>query len=516
MNSLQKTNQITKMITLVCITFLTLISCSQDEELLAKIIDDDISESNNQQDSNSDEDTKIDDTVSKELKAFPTAYGAGAYTTGGRGGRVIHVTNLNDSGPGSLREAVMAYGPRIVVFDVSGTIELLTDLNIYEGNLTIAGQTAPSPGITITGRSIKMSSNQWTSADNMIFRYFRIRPDFIRNGLEMGIQLNNAKNIIIDHVSISWAGDKAIGISDVAENVTVQNVLIGESNTGMIVGQNLKGTGYTSQDISVLRNIFYDSSHRFPNPGGEGRFDVINNVGYNYRYRLINVSGNAKINIIGNYYDRGTRTPVSNLMHKVSGTLSPVENMEVFLNGNSHKNYSNANDWNMWTAHGGGTTGWLLKGISYKFNDPLPEKEFKTEKQFSLIGAEIEILKSENLIDELIKNIGANKSINGNGTTIDVTDSIDKRYLTAMANRTYTEYEWNEDWATYPHYIEWHSSVSKTPIKTRPSNYDTDGDGMPDEWEKVNGFDPNTNDSSLDKDSDGYTNIEEFLNSVDN
>ena len=505
-----------KMITLLCFAFLTLASCSQDEELFAQAIDQDIAKSNNEGDPNSGGDTKIDETVSKELKAFPTAYGAGAYTTGGRGGRVIHVTNLNDSGKGSLREAVMAYGPRIVVFDVSGTIELLTDLNIYEGNLTIAGQTAPSPGITITGRTIKMSSNQWTSADNMIFRYFRIRPDFIRNGLEMGIQLNNAKNIIIDHVSISWAGDKAIGISDVAENVTVQNVLIGECNTGMIVGQNLKGTGYTSQDISVLRNIFYDSSHRFPNPGGEGRFDVINNVGYNYRYRLVNVSGNAKINIIGNYYDKGTRTPQKSLMHKITGSLSPVENMKVYLNSNSHKNYTAANDWNMWTAHGGGTTGWFLKGIAYKFNDPLPEKEFKTDTQFSLIGAEIDILKSDNLIDELIKNIGANKTINANGSTIDVTDNIDKRYTTAMANRTYTEYEWNEDWATYPHYIQWHSKVSKTPINTRAANFDTDGDGMPDEWEKANGFDSNKNDSKLDKDEDGYTNIEEYLNSVDN
>jgi len=456
--------------------------------------------------------------LATELKAFPKAYGAGSIATGGRGGRTILVTNLNDSGPGSLREAVMSYGPRIIVFDVSGTIELKTNLNILDGNMTIAGQTAPPGGITLTGKSIVWSNNSWNpNVNNIIMRYIKIRPDFVRNGIDMCLQMNNVKNVIIDHCSLSWGGDKAIGISDLAVNITVQNCLIGESNTGMIMGLDLKGEEFDSRNMSCLRNIFYDSSHRFPNADGSGRYDVINNVGYNYRYRLINTTGTAQVNAINNFYDRGTRSISTDFMQKIVGRGAKIENLKVYTSGNKIKNFNPSNEWDMWTAFVGNGPGgsWSFDGKTYHNNDPVDENQFRKLTPYPQLGSEMPILDTDILLDTLLEDTGANKYINADGTVIKEVDVIDTRYITNMSVRSYVEYEWNENWASYSHYIDWQNNVSNIAINTRPAGFDSDKDGMPDIWETANNLDPTIDDSALDIDNDGYTNIEEYINLVD-
>ncbi len=458
-----------------------------------------------------------EDNIATELKAFPKAYGAGSAVTGGRGGRVIHVTNLNDSGSGSLREAVMARGPRIIVFDVSGTIELRTNLNILDGDMTIAGQTAPAGGITLTGKSIVWSNNQWNpNVNNIIMRYIKIRPDFVRNGIDMCIQMNNVKNVIIDHCSLSWGGDKAIGISDVAANITVQNCLIAESNTGIIMGIDLQGNEFDSHNMSCLRNIFYDSSHRFPNADGNGRYDIINNVGYNYRYRLINTTGSAQVNAINNYYDRGTRQVSTDFMNKIVGRDN-ISNLKVYTSGNKIKGFNPENEWDIWTAFVGNGPGgsWSYGGKTYYNNDTVDEAQFRTLTPYPQLGFEIPILDTDTLLDDLLGDTGANKFIDSNGNVAIEVDIVDNRYITNMSQRNYVEYEWNEDWGSYAHYIDWHSNVSNIPINTRPVDFDFDRDGMADAWEVEKGLDTGVDDSALDRNGDGYTNIEEYINQVD-
>ncbi|MEP0212619.1 MAG: hypothetical protein ABJD66_05360 [Cellulophaga sp.] len=505
------------MITLLCFAFLTLASCSQDEELFAQAIDQDIAKSNNQTDPNSGGDTKIDETVSKELKAFPTAYGAGAYTTGGRGGRVIHVTNLNDSGTGSLREAVMAYGPRIVVFDVSGTIHLLTNLNIHDGDLTIAGQTAPKGGITLTGQRIIMSNNQWNpNVKNIIIRYISIRPTFIQNGPNSDcIQMNNVNNVILDHISTSWGGDEAIEFRDISYNITVQRSILAESNTASIMGGGSNGQNL-SHDLSFQQNLIYDCSHRFPNPNAAGRVDVLNNMIYNFRYRLTNAGGAIKLNHINNYFHKGKRKNTNTLiLNKYTGKDSPGS-AKIYSAGNLIKPDflldQKADNWTSWSTH----STWSYAGKSYTLTNPqhLPIS-FKSESSFSLLGSALPLLDTESVMDVVVNDSGNNKYLTENGTVVDNTSDLDKYYISNIKNNTPSDFEWNEDWSVYSHYKNFIQTISKTPIKTRPSNFDSDGDGMPDVWEKANGFDINTDDSKLDKDGDGYTNIEEYLNLVD-
>jgi len=137
--------------------------------------------------------------------AFPSASGAGAYTTGGRNGTVIHVTNLNNSGPGSFREAFTTSGPRIIVFDVSGTINCTSSLSTAYDDVTVAGQSAPEGGITFTGDLGNSPIFEISGRDNMIFRHIRVRPEFYSGGSNAdSFQCYSCTNVVIDHCSVSW------------------------------------------------------------------------------------------------------------------------------------------------------------------------------------------------------------------------------------------------------------------------------------------------------------------------
>nr|WP_298998252.1 hypothetical protein [uncultured Allomuricauda sp.] len=506
---------------------LFLFSCSQETDLFNEVIQESIDEqiANDESEENpgdEEEEPNVDTEVSSELKAFPSAFGAGAYTTGGRGGRVIHVTTLNDGGPGSLRAAVGATGPRIIVFDVSGTIVLEDNLFLQDGDMTIAGQTAPEGGITLAGGGIYlMNSSFYPDINNIIIRYIRIRSDFLRNSTQMGILVNNVQNLILDHVSISWAGDKAIGIHDVSSNVTVQNCLLGESNTGMIMGTSLEPyTGvrtHRSNNMSTLRNIIYDSSHRFPNVSGMGRHDVINNVGYNFRFKLSHVVGEVKLNMIGNYYDRGEiQASERSLNYYAGNDAVDYSNVGIHMDGNVVKDYDLTSQWDFWVTFSNNDNPWKYNGTTYRLYDNLSESDFREVNRFELLGPSYDVLESEGLLDNLLQDIGSNKTLDENGNAVFNLDVVDQRFVTNMENRFYSGYNWNEDWKTYHHYNDYWSTVNTTPFNTRDSNYDSDLDGMPNKWEIANGLDPNNpDDGNGDIDGDGYTNIEEFLNSVD-
>ena len=245
------------------------------------------------------------------LPAFPGAEGFGAVTPGGRGGRVIKVTNLNASGPGSLQAACSASGPRVVVFEVSGVIR--GDVRIDKPNITIAGQTAPGGGVTIQGM-LSTAYTRRNPAHDVVVRFLRARTVAGRGSRGDAIQFSIVDKAVIDHVSCSWAEDETIDIFSAATNVSIQWCSVEESavvgheegrhNYGMIAGRN-------SKRLSIHHNLFAHHARRIPAIGG-GPVDFRNNVAYNFRDGMShegNYSGTPGINIIGNYYKRGPSDP---------------------------------------------------------------------------------------------------------------------------------------------------------------------------------------------------------------
>lgn len=212
--------------------------------------------------------------------AFPTAEGYGKYTIGGRGGKVYEVTNLNDSGEGSLRAAIEAKGPRTVVFRVSGTIDLKSALNIRNPYITIAGQTAPGDGICIKRYPLNIS------ADEVIIRYIRIRLGDESTRSDDAISARYRKNIILDHISASWSIDETMSIYH-CENVTIQWCMITESlsQSNHTKGSHGFGGIWGSNYSTYHHNLLAHHSSRNPRWASGGGFnDYRNNVLYNWGY----------------------------------------------------------------------------------------------------------------------------------------------------------------------------------------------------------------------------------------
>src|SRR6516225_6941705 len=229
------------------------------------------------------------------LPAFPGAVGFGAFATGGRGGAVYHVTNLDDSGPGSFRDAV-SHSNRIIVFDVGGYIDLNSAVSVHS-NLTIAGQTAPGDGIGIMGREVSFSN-----ASNVIVRSMRLRQGSLDpDSGKSGINLLNANNIILDHVSIEfgqWDNIDAVN----ARNVTIQNSMIADP-----IGQRFNAHTETGP-FTWAYNIFASAHNRSPLAKANTQF--INNIVYNFQagYTAGNTSGRFSHDIVNNYFITGPST----------------------------------------------------------------------------------------------------------------------------------------------------------------------------------------------------------------
>ena len=249
--------------------------------------------------------------VNAELPTFPGAEGFGAVSIGGRGGKVIKVTNLNSNGPGSLQAACETEGPRIVIFEVGGVIR--GDVVIKHSSLTIAGQTAPSPGITIEGRLLSRP-DPWRRLHDIIVRFIRIRPPPTTGDQGDAVQLPDTERVILDHLSLSWANDEMIDICQSSE-FTVQWCTIEESDPeghakGIPHNFAIISTYPKSGNISIHHNLFAHHSRRSPSlspyvPGKPG--DFRNNVVYNFHEGLTHDGHTPKsgINFIGNYYKRG-------------------------------------------------------------------------------------------------------------------------------------------------------------------------------------------------------------------
>jgi uncharacterized protein YjdB/predicted transcriptional regulator len=458
--------------------------------------------------------------LNSQQLAFPSAKGAGAYTTGGRGGVVVHVTSLADSGPGSLREALQMQVPRIIVFDVSGIIYLNNMLyvggdsgpNNY-GNFTIAGQTAPEGGITIDGDAV-----YFTWLDNIIVRHIRFKGGargsaypFQQDGLGTSSfrSVNGMTNQIFDHCSFSYGKDEtaewyATG-DEPFDNITIQKCFYSQGQKGGILGKGINKSG-TYGDGSFLNNMFYNNRYRFPNVIGEGNIESVNNVMYNINGRLTNSTGTLSFMHIGNYYDYGIGQGIHNRALNVH-SQGPVP--QIYTSGNKIVNaWVNENQ--------GGLTGTVAdlnanNKLMWRYfvgNDygiQLPANHF-TNTRTILSGEPFTIVSAEDAFENAKADIGCNARLNGDGTVSDNTDVEDLEWLTAIRNNVYEPslYDTNQ------------SLMINTPIPSvsRTNDFYISNANIPEAYLTVRGITGNAtihNQVQL----SGYTLLEEYLNQVD-
>ena len=453
--------------------------------------------------------------------AFPGAEGFGAYSIGGRGGRIVRVTNLNDNGPGSFREAVQASsrnypdgvgtswkyepydkylarlnkeGHRIIVFDVSGIINLESSLSISYPYLTIAGQTSPG-GILIAGRKTTVKTHD-VIMQHMRFRVgsHRINGDskiaesldaFAIWGNAGDSNAQDAYNIIVDHCSFSWGVDETFETSYNPKKITVQNSIISEglSHAGHPKGEHSKGMliwGKYSPDLtmSIHHNYFAHNYARNPliNAGNEDRplVDVVNNVVYDWFGGAVMASGGyVKVNWTHNYAQKGERSnsDAYEITHSSNG-LSPLPTTFVTGNLGVYRQDQSYNDWSV-------AIGWqfVLQSEEWKRTTPWPAPSITTKEA------------SYNNAIEILQDVGATRPFR---------DSVDIRVLSDFSAQTGSiidDIRFPEDYPVF---------------QDLPIAIDMDNDGMADSWEMTT-FGDLFQTSHSDQDNDGYTNLEEYL-----
>jgi hypothetical protein len=426
-----------------------------------------------------------------QVPAFPGAEGFGKYTTGGRGGRVVAVTNLLDKGPGSLRDAVNQQGARTIVFRVSGTIALESELVIEHGDLTIAGQTAPGDGICLKNYKTVIA------ADNVIIRYVRFRP-----GDEVGEE-NDAlgaigqKNIIIDHCSMSWAIDEVASFYD-NENFTLQWSIISESlyNSHHHKGPHGYGGIWGGAKASFLYNVLAHHSSRNPRFNG-GRtsntpeaelVDFRNNVIFNWGFRCAYGGERGRQNVVANYFKPGPASIRRNIF------LEPEDEAgKWYLAKNIVEGFPAVSENN-----------WLGVRSSYT-------SRVKVDREWS---ADVERTLDATMAYQLV--------LDGAGATLPKRDAVDERIVREIrtgqptfAGSSYAKDRRLKEKKAAHGIIDTQTTVGGWPLLlSQPPPSDTDGDGMPDEWERANGLDPTNPDDGPRISPSGYSNLELYLNHI--
>src|ERR1700754_1662764 len=295
---------------------------------------------------------KPSDLPKAGIPAFPGAEGGGAFTAGGRGGKVYVVTTLEDSGPGSFREACEQGGARIIVFNVAGIIHLKTPVIIRAPYVTIAGQTAPGDGVCIAGESV------WLNTHDVIVRFMRFRRGETWVGRrDDAIGGNPIGNIMIDHVSATWGLDENMSmyrhmyndstgkIEDKfpTVNITIQNSIFGEA---LDTWNHAFGSTLGGENCTFMRNLWANNAGRNPSVGWNGIFNFVNNVVFNWVHRSVDGGDyRARFNIINNYFQPGPATPKNNVGHRIlkpeSGRSKLKEKFygRAYVNGNVMEGY---------------------------------------------------------------------------------------------------------------------------------------------------------------------------------
>lgn len=411
--------------------------------------------------------------------AFPDAEGFGKYTTGGRGGKVYIVSNLNDDGPGSLRDAVKKKEPRIIVFAVSGTIALESSLNINVGDVTIAGQTAPGDGICLRNYPMKVN------ADNVIIRYMRFRLGDEKAQQDDAISGTRKNNIIIDHCSMSWATDECASFYG-NKNFTMQWCIISESLNHSVHDKGDHGYGgiWGGKGASFHHNLIANHNSRMPRFSGssttpntpEELVDFRNNVIYNWMSNNTYGGEKGRYNMVANYYKAGPSTKSKKLwIVNPSSPYGVFFMSENILHGNEAISKDNKS------------------GIKADHPDSVfVGNVFAVES--------INTQKAEEAFESVLKGAGASYR----------RDAIDSRIVEeARSGNSVSGIDKNG-------IIDSQKDVGGWPeLKSISPATDVDRDGMPDEWERSNKLNPNdAADASTFTLSKTYSNIEVYINSL--
>lgn len=441
-------------------------------------------------------------SVAEKPIAFPGAEGFGKYTTGGRGGQVLIVSNLNDKGAGSLREAINVKGPRIIVFSVSGTIHLDSPLFI-KGDVTIAGQSAPGDGICLADHPVSLSGN------NIIIRYMRFRmgDKNQRGGMVNGNGGDDAfggtrrSNIIIDHCSMSWSTDEVFSVY-AGDSTTLQWNLIAEPlnysyhfETG---DTDYEHHGYGGilggKHTTVHHNLYAHCANRTPRFDGirnapEELVDFRNNVIYNWGSNNVYAGEGGNYNIVNNYYKHGPSTSKS-VKNRVANPYKTdrIPFGKFFIQGNyvDGSVEVTANNW--------------LGVVMEKGNEADKKSAMLADANPSI---PILLQPAKQAYNAVLQQVGASFK----------RDTLDQRIIQNVKNRTGNFIDVQ---GGFPHGTAFEKTVKAWPaLRSLPAPTDADQDGMPDSWEKLQKLSPNDeNDAIAFTLNKQFTNIEMYLNSL--
>jgi pectate lyase len=435
-----------------------------------------------------------------ESPAFPTAEGFGACAKGGRGGQVVYVTNLNDAGPGSFRDAMLKTFPRTIMFKVSGTIQLNSriDLSAAHSYVTVAGQSAPGDGIAIKGFQIDVNGGH-----DVVFRHLRVRPGNNGQGVNSntdGLGIVHGYNLIFDHLSVTWTGDEASSIwaNNDTYDLTEQWSIFGEPTNAFGVqarGPFWSGPSNSAQidRVSFHHNYLVHLHDRAPGIWRGGTVQFINNVNYNNSgvgYNLNQVYPNHRhsIDIINHYWKEGPFSS-GNRWEAISVYVccdeqpkpTPVSlylsgNIAYKVNGSTFTTYFNpADQWSLVNI--------TTPGAQYA-KRPSPhatQPAVPVTTQSAAVGKDL-----------VIANVGATKPKR---------DSVDTRLINDFLNGT-GHPPGSGFSMTYPN------------LQTYNVPLDTDGDGMPDAWETSHGLNPANGADGAQVSANGYTHLENYLNEL--
>ena len=412
--------------------------------------------------------------------AFPGAEGFGKYTTGGRGGKVFIVSTLGDNGPGSLRAAIDATGKRVIVFAISGTIALESDLRIRNGDITIAGQSAPGDGICV--RNYKLLID----ADNVIIRYLRFRLGDERSQQDDAVTGLRQRDIIIDHCSMSWATDECASFYD-NENFTLQWCIISESLNHSVHEKGDHGYGgiWGGKGASFHHNIIAHHSSRLPRFCG-ARYhkqsekeivDFRNNIIYNWRNNNSYGGEKGNHNMVNNYYKPGPAT-IGSKANRIVNPFQPYG--KFYLAGNvveGHPEISENNNKGVYCDH--------------------PDSTIATQP-FAVVALKNQSAKDAYQV--VLKSAGASLH----------RDAVDTRVIEEVKSGKAKFGSKNDG------IVDSQKDVGGWPeLKSTQAPLDSDRDGMPDSWEKKMKLNPSDlSDAAGYKLHKQFTNLEMYLNSL--
>jgi hypothetical protein len=433
--------------------------------------------------------------------AFPGAEGHGRFARGGREGRVIAVTNLNDGGPGSFREAIESEGPRVIVFHVSGLITLESHLTLRDSHVTVAGQTAPGKGVAIRKHKFGLSGG-----DDCIVRFLRMRPGSIAEVTMDGTGLAGSNHTIMDHCSVSWSHDEGFSSRN-ARNITLQRSMIAETLnvSGHKNYPDGAAHGYAATiggSVGSFHNnlLAHNSGRNWSLGGGldasgrhAGLLDIRNNVVYNWRTRTTD-GGAREVNFVNNYYKAG---PASTYRYFINPQLEFVDAFGPQI----YHVAGNVLDGALLSPPKQVGPGNQEEGHTH------PASSYQLFHDQPFFDAHVETFSAVEAYKRVLSDVGCN---------LPLIDDLDYRVIGEVLDGSFT---FRGSATNFPGLIdnqEDSGGWEDYPEIHRPANWDTDGDGLPDWWEVLHGLNPESEpgdyaESRADPDGDGFTRLDAYL-----